>query len=186
MGTDRWESLFAELEAELAAGQSADLRAEVADRTRREFSSLRLVDRLRPAVGHPLRVELPAGLVVAGRLVDVGADWILVAEQAGSALVPLSHIVSLLGLGAGSAVPGSEGRVTAALDVRHALRRLARDRAPVVLTTVDGGSCFGTLDRVGADFVEIAQHPVGEPRRVAAVHGMRAVPVAAVILVRSG
>ncbi len=186
MPGDRWEGLFADLEGEFAAADAADLRGEVADRTRRENASLRLVDRLRPALGHEVRISLPAQVVVAGRLADLGSDWVLVAEARGSALVPLAHVTSVAGLGALSAAPGSEGRVVAALDVRYALRRLARDRVEVVVAAIDGSVLSGTLDRVGADFVEIAEHQAGVPRRKGSVRRVLAVPVAAIIVVRAG
>jgi hypothetical protein len=183
---DRWEALFGEFEAEFAAAGAADLRAEVADRTRREHATLRLVDRLRPVIGHQVQVRLATGGGVDGRLAEVGADWLLVAEIRAAALVPMGQVTSVGGLGARSAAPGSEGRVGAALDLRHALRRLARDRAAVTVGVVDGGTLSGTLDRVGADFVEIAEHPPGEPRRAAAVRQTRAVRLTAVSVVRSG
>lgn len=186
MADDRWEALFADLESEVAAADAAGLRSEVADRIRREYSTLRLVDRLRPALGHQVRIELPGAIVVAGLLIDMGGDWVLVAEASGSAVVPLGHVRSVAGLGVLSATPGSEGKVVAALDLRYALRRLARDRAEVVLTTVDGRPVSGTLDRVGADFVEVAEHQPGEPRRKGSVRQVLTVPVGAISVVRAG
>ncbi len=189
-GSDRWAALFGELEADLAESGAADLRAEVADRTRREQATLRLVDRLRPVIRHQVRVRLVAGGVAKGRLADVGADWLLLAdvgaELRAAVLVPLGQVAAIDGLGVRSAMPGSEGRVAAALDLRHALRRLARDRAAVLVGMVDGGSVAGTLDRVGSDFIEVAVHPIGEPRRAAAVRQVLAIPIAAVSMVRSG
>jgi hypothetical protein len=38
---------------------------------------------------------------------------------------------------------------------------------------------------VGADFVELAEHPVDQPRRRAAVTAVRAVPLRAVVAVRT-
>lgn len=186
MSRDRWEALFADLEAELAAADAADLRNEVADRTRREHATLRLVDRLRPALGHQVRIALPAAAAVAGRLTDMGANWVLVDEASGSALVALTQVRSVAGLGAVSAAPGSEGRVTAALDLQHALRRLARDRVEVVVTTVDGSVLSGTIDRVGADFLELAEHEPGEPRRKGSVRQVLTVPLGAISVVRAG
>jgi hypothetical protein len=135
--------------------------------------------------GHQVQVRLVAGGALTGRLADVGADWLLVVEFGATVLVPLTQVASLGGLGAQSAQPGSEGRVGAALDLRHALRRLARDRASVVVGTTDGGSVSGTLDRVGADFLEIAEHPPDQPRRAGAVRQVRAIPLTAVTAVRS-
>lgn len=184
MDRDRWDALFGDLESELAGADAADLRAEVADRTRREYARLRVVDRLRPALGHPVRLGLAAGVVISGRLGEVGADWLLVDDGTSAVLVALAHLYSVGGLGALSAAPHSEGRVSAALDLRHPLRRLARERAAVTVGLADGTIVSGTVDRVGRDFVEVAEHPAGEPRRPATVRQVRALLLPAISLVR--
>lgn len=183
----RWEALFADLEGELAAGAAAELALEVADRTRREVAQLRLVDRLRPAVGYPVSVTLPGASVVAGRLADVGADWVLVAEHTGrEALVPLGAVFGIAGLGRFSDPPDSEGVVASRRGLRHALRSLARSRAPTLVVLLDHSVLAGTIDRVGADYLELAVHPAGELRHRAAVREVRTIPVGAIAVVRSG
>jgi hypothetical protein len=72
------------------------------------------------------------------------------------------------------------------LDLRRALRALARDRAGVQVVLDDGGVLSGTLDRVGADYVELAEHPADLPRRSEAVQGVRAIVIGAVAVVRTG
>ncbi len=186
MEGDRWSALFADLEAEAADADRADFRAEVADRTRREYALLRLVDRLRPAVGQALVLGLTAGSSVTGRLAELGADWLLVDEGVTAALVPMPQVLTVAGLGALSAPPRSPAESRAALDLRYALRRLARDRAPVSVALVDGNQVVGTCDRVGRDFVEVAEHPVGEPRRRTAVRQVRAVQLSAISVIRIG
>jgi hypothetical protein len=187
----RWQQLFADLEAQLDEAESAEFTGEVRERTRRELGEIRLVDRLRPSVGRPLSVRLPgspgwAGESVTGTLSSVGADWLLLAEGAGrDALVPLRAVLAVTGLGPDTAVPCSEGPVEARLDFGHALRGVTRDRSAVLLGLFDGSALAGTLDRVGADFLELAEHPAGEPRRRDAVRGVRTVPLAAVAILRS-
>ena len=183
----RWEALFADLEAELEAADAGALSAEVADRSRREVARLRLVDRLRAATGHRLVVAAAGGTVVTGRMDAAGSDWLLLAEATGRAgLVPAAAVLSITGLGRTAAEPGSEGTVGGRLDLRYVLRALARDRAEVAVTLTDGTVVHGTFDRVGADFVELAEHPVGEPRRAGAVQAVRTVPLPALAVIRSG
>ena len=183
----RWQALFDDLEAQLAAAEAAELQAEVADRTRREAGLLRVVDRLAAATGQQVAVALGAAGVVHGRVLDAGVDWLLVEEVgAREALVPLEAVLGVTGLLAQSGVPGAEGEVGRRLDLRWALRGLARSRAAVALVLRDGSVVSGTLDRVGADHLDLAEHAPGEPRRAAAVRQVRLVPLAAVTLVRSG
>ena len=183
----RWERLFADLEAQLEASDAAELAGEVVERTRVEVGAIRLVDRLRAAVGGRLRLSCLGGEVVAGRLERVGPDWLLIAERADrSSLVPSGAVTAVAGLGALSAPPGSEGRVAARLDLRYALRGMARDRAPVTITLADATNVSGTVDRVGSDFIDVAEHPAGEPRRPRAVRQVRTLPLGGLSVLRAG
>jgi hypothetical protein len=65
------------------------------------------------------------------------------------------------------------------------LRGLARDRAPVQVVLDDGTALHGTIDRVGADYLELAEHPGDLHRRADAVRGVRTVVIDAVVLVRT-
>jgi hypothetical protein len=182
----RWEELFRDLEGQLEATEGAELAAEVADRTRHETAQLRLLDRLAPGVGHQVRLHVLGAGQVTGRLEQMGAEWLLVAEAAGrQALVPVAAVLSAGSLGVLSRQPGQEGRVAARLGLGSALRAIARDRLQVTVVLLDGGAFTGTVDRVGADFLEMAEHAPGEPRRRGDVSAMRAVAFAAVAAVRS-
>ncbi len=182
----RWRRLFDDLEAEYGAAAAGDLESEVATRARGELARLRVVDRLRPAVGHPLVVLAVGAGSVRGRLSGVGPDWLLLTENPGvEVLVPLAAVLSVSGVGTHSLEPGTEGQVAARLALGQALRGIARRRAPVAVTLADGSVLHGTLDRVGADFVEMAEHPPGEPRRADAVRGVRTLPFSALAAVRT-
>jgi hypothetical protein len=82
-------------------------------------------------------------------------------------------------------MPEDLGPVRGRLDLRRALRGLARDRSTVQVVLEDGTVVTGTVDRVGADYVEIAEHPVDLPRRAEAVQGVSAVVIAAIAVVRT-
>jgi hypothetical protein len=181
----RWEALFADLEAEFEEAARADLDLELRDRQRRESSLLRLVDRLAAAEGAEITVHVP-DTVVTGQLRAVGADWLLISVgTTREAIVPLAAVLAVAGLSSRSRAPGAEGEVGARMRLGYALRALARDRAGVTLVLSDGSQVSGTLDRVGADFVEVAEHPAGEARRAGAVIGVRTVPHTAICVVRS-
>jgi hypothetical protein len=181
----RWDDLFDDLEAQLGQLEEAELAGEVADRTRIEVSKFRLVDRLRPAFGHRIALTLAGRFGVQGLVVGVGNAWVLVREDRGTEVfVPLDAIASVAGLGNVSAVPGSEGKVAERLTLGHALRGIARDRSTVAVGLRDESVLTGTIDRVGADFFEMAEHALDLSRRAGNVAGVRTVPFTGVTLLR--
>lgn len=181
----RWDELFADLEAQLAAQESAELALEVADRTRREAAGLALLDRARAACGARITARVLGVGAVDGILAEVGSQWLLLAEPAGQeALVPLPALLSIHGLSPHTASPGSGGRVFERLGLGSALRGIARDRTPVALWLLDGSVLTGTIDRVGADFVELSLHPAGEAGRPSAGTGVQTVAMSALAVVR--
>ena len=185
----RWTALFADLEAQFVAADQASLALEVRDRTRREAGLIRLVDRLSPALGQRLTVTVQGVGPIEGNLSGAGTDWILLTGGHGpterEVLICSAAVLGLIGLGPAARPPASESAVSARLDLRWALRCLVRDRAGVQISLTDGALLQGTLDRVGADYVELAEHPQGEPRRSTAVRQLRLIPVTALALLRS-
>lgn len=181
----RWESLFADLEAQAVALDHAEVAAEVAERARGEVAGLALLDRARAEVGAVVQLRFRAGLVVSGRLAQVGADWLLIEEPGGrEALAAAQALLGVRGLGRYSAVPGSAGIVASRTGLRMMLRAIARDRSAVGIHLVDGSALDATIDRVGADFVEVARHAAAEPRRRSAVREAELLAISAVAVVR--
>lgn len=179
----RWDDLFADLEAQAQALQSAERDAEVAELTRLEASRLQLAARLRPAVGTPIKVRCQGGMALAGRLSAVGSGWLLLDEAAGrEALLATAAITSVAGLGPLSGAPGSA--LDAGLGIGHALRGVARDRSVLRACLTDSTVLDGTLDRVGSDFVEFAVHAAGEPRRREDVREVLVLPIGALAVLR--
>lgn len=180
----RWEALFADLAAQAEAQDRAELDAEVRDRTRREGALVRTVDRLRAAVGAPITLAVHGAGTVAGRLLDAGPDWLLLEDGArADVLVPLPAVLAVDGLGAGASAPG--GALDERLDLRFVLRGLVRDRARLQVVLRDGTTRTGTLDRVGADHVDLAEHDAELWRRPGAVRGVRLLPLAGLGLLRA-
>jgi len=179
----RWDELFADLEAQLDAQEAADLAGEVADRTRRERALVELADRLVAAQGRVLAAQLVGGTTVEGVVADVAQQWLVLHGPQGPALVPVAAVVGVLGLGSAAATTGRDA-VRRRISLAAALRAVARDRSPVRVGLADGSVVTGTLDAVGADHADLAEHPVDEPRRPGAVRGVRTLPFAALAWVR--
>ena len=188
----RWEQLFRDLEARFDDLADADLMAELADRQRVAAGTISMVERIAGALGRPIRLRTVAGITVTGTLRRVGPDWLLLQEGPGREVVlalRATTIVEGLSAATGVAMTGVERR----LNLRHALRGLARDRSPIALV-VSGGvgepaalytEVTGTIDRIGADFLEMALHAPWEPRRTASVRSIVLVPLEAIVLVRA-
>jgi hypothetical protein len=182
----RWQQLFADLQAQFDEEEAAAERGESASRARAEIGAVRLVQRLRGALGTRVSLTCRGAGQVGGVLADVGANWLLLEDDGGRQyLIASSAVRAVAGLGRGTAAPEPDGQVRVRMDLRRVLRGLARDRATVQCLLDDGSVLTGTVDRVGADFLELAEHPVDEPRRRGAVRGVRAVVLAAVAVVRT-
>ena len=177
----RWDRLFDDLEAQLAADAAIDRAAEIADRTRRERSLIDVHARLLANVGAELAWRV-GGQSLLARGVDVGPDWVLTAvTPSRPLLLRLAAVRSVSGLRGGAHTPSIVARrVTLAL----ALGAVSRDRAPVEVRDVEGRVLVGTIDVVGSDHLEVAEHAGDEPRRTANVTAVTLVPFTALAWVR--
>jgi hypothetical protein len=182
----RWQQLFADLSARFDEEEAAAERGESASRARAEIGAVPLSARLGGALDLPVVLDCRGAGRVAGTLTDVGPDWLLLEDERGvQYLIATAAVRTVGGLGRRTAAPEVPGAVRARLDLRRALRGLARDRSVVQVVLDDGGVLTGTLDRVGADYVELAEHAADEPRRAEAVRTVRAVVITAVAVVRA-
>lgn len=179
----RWEALFTDLEAQLAAAGQADLEAEISDRQRGEVAGLDLAARLRAQRGRSLSIYLgSAGGPLNGVLGQLGADWFLLESAAGSHVVALDAVSMIEGMNR-YAVPAAPG---VQLRLASALRGLARDRYPVGLQLRSGQQpLHGSIDRVGRDFLEFAAVEPGAARRRENVSSYRMIPLGQVAAVSS-
>jgi hypothetical protein len=195
----RWDNLFDDLESQLEQELGAEDIDLLAEEERLRLGRLGLRDRLRslmPAATavEPLRILLTDGSRRSIAIGAVGRDWIageLVGDGArtASCVIPIHAIsgclptseqtVASVGGGAEQGVGSLAGR----LGLPFVLRDLCRRRASLDIRT-PRELLHGTIDRVGRDHVDLAEHEPGIPRRDRAVRGIRLLPITDLVLVR--
>lgn len=182
-----WDRLFEDLEGQLASEWEAERAALDAEAERLRVARIELRTRLETLAARqrPITVQLLCGEAHNLTVKEVGADWLAAQETNRRALiiVPLAAIVGVT-LDRESLLESLEERdevsaLRRRMTLGFVLRDLARRRMPVTLATADAVTLHGTIDRAGADHLDLALHDAGEPRRSAAVRGLRMVPLAA-------
>jgi len=166
------EELFAyldDLEAQAGALYAAERGPELADRSRAEYQSVTLAARLMAAVDHDVTLELAGVGPVSGRLTRVATGWCLLRGAGQDWVVRLGAVAAVHGA-SDRAVPEVAWPPVARLGMRATLRRLADAAEPCSLHLTDGHRHDGTLQRVGADFVEVSTGEVGRLVLVALEH----------------
>ena len=196
----RWDNLFDDLESQLEqelGAEEGDLLAEE-ERLRRGRLTLRdrVVAMTRPGEGAPeqLKLALRDATIATVAVGSVGRDWIageLIGARRGSCVIPLTAVAGVLPtpeqlVRSAAPEPGVEPAVSlsARLGLAFVLRDLCRRRTAVDLSTASDERLHGTIDRVGRDHLDLAEHEAGVPRRAAAVGGIRILPFGELLLVR--
>lgn len=198
VGRVHWDRLFEDLEGQLAAEWESERAALDAESERLRISRLELRSRLRVLCSAAARatIDLPGGSRIRGRLQALGADWIALVQAEGASSRRSTRIIPL------HAVRGLDidhGLILASLDDEDAsdpvlrermslgfvLRDLARRRVPVRVIGTDGADLHGTVDRAGADHLDLALHDPGQARVASAVRGFRIIPFSALTSVQA-
>jgi hypothetical protein len=110
---------------------------------------------------------------------------LLLADPNGAeTVVALASVLKITGLGRRASVPGSEGRLAGRLRLSYVLRGIARDRASVAVTLVDGSTLVGVVDRVGADHIDLRADHIDLSADHAELGGPATIPFGALALVR--
>jgi hypothetical protein len=148
----RWDDLFEDMEAQLAAMTRSELDARVEDLTRAEHAGVTLAARLRASGGTAVTVALDDGTLVRGRVASAAEQWFELEEGVRRHLIPLHAVAWVQGVGA-LAAPGG-GVVERRLGLSSALRALSRDRVRVLALT-RAGTVVGRIARVGKDYLEL-------------------------------
>ena len=197
----RWDELFADIEGQLEQELDAERLDLEAEEERLRLGRLALRERLLAMSrgGAAVRLALVDGDALELRIDEAGRDWIAgetgvgetVVNGAGRTIVvPLTAVAAAFpgsdqlesGLRPAPAEPGSA--LAGRLGLAFVLRELCRRRVAVELRTMLG-THHGTIDRVGRDHLDLAEHDAGEPRRERLVRRIRIVPFAAILRVRA-
>ncbi len=75
------------------------------------------------------------------------------------------------------------GSLAGRLGLAFVLRDLCRRRAPLQVTT-PAELLHGTIDRVGRDHVDLAEHDAGVARRDRDVRALRMLPLGQIVMIR--
>ena len=191
-GGQRWDRVFADLEAQVQTYADGELADEIADRTRREWARISLADRLGAARHRMVSMRVhdaPAGFrALRVTVTAVGSDWLIGTGDAGATptewLLPASSLIAVDDLGDMAESPDTKGFVDQRYDATAILRAWVRDRRPVVIGVLGIGEVSGTLDRAGQDHIDIAVHHVDDFRRSAEVSGMQTIALSAIRWIR--
>ena len=88
-----WDALLADLESRFDAERRAELAAAGADLAEAELAGIRILDRLRNAVGAELHLRTLSGFAVDGRLLRADGEIVVIDEGEGRrTLVPVRGI----------------------------------------------------------------------------------------------
>jgi hypothetical protein len=175
--------VFDELEAEFEAGLRLEAEQEAVAALRAGMGETVLWEQLARRVGIQAVAHVGAHRFRGTMLASYPEFLVLRADDGAEHLVRPGPAVSV-GL---PSEPSSLRPVPAAPAHRYqfalALRELARRREPVRVDLADGSRVDGTIEAVGSDYLEIAEHDPGEARRRAAVKARRFVGFDAVAAV---
>lgn len=199
----RFDRLFEDLEDQLASEWEAERAALDSEAERLRLSKTTLRERLIAlSEGEAVAVDLREGTVQRGVVRAVGADFVALRPEhvtdlpgaRGADALVVVQLVRIVAIGIvhvdllRSARPAASAATRSPLADRmtfgYVLRDAARRRRSARVALVSGAVHSGTIDRVGADHLDLALHDAGAPRRAAEVRGHRLVPFEGIAWVR--
>lgn len=178
-GSARFDDLLAGILAEAEAADAASMDADIAEVERAARAESRLLDRLRGQ--RQVSVEVVGGGQVTGLVAAVGRDVIVLSADDGDWVIPAWALAAVIELGGGAREATSPSE---RLGFASVARAWARQRSVVRVLRMGAGPLDGTIDAVGADHLDLAEHDPGEPRRAEAVRRRVTVPLSAIGAIR--
>lgn len=133
-----------DLDSASSDGDDLAMATEVAQA---ELASIDLARRFAGGVGHPVRLLLSGEVALRGTLLAALADGVVVADDGGPVIVPLSSVRLAEVAGSPRPVEGRRG-------VRGEARELVG--AGVTVLVAGGGAVSGRLTGVGSDHLVVA------------------------------
>jgi hypothetical protein len=172
--------VFDDLEAEFEAGLRREAEQETTAAVRAELGSTVLWEQLARRAGSQA-VAFAGPRTFRGRVAASYPEFLVVhAADGAEHLIRYGPAVSFALPAEPPVLRPTPGPAVRRYTFALALRELARRREPVKVALVDGTGVDGTIEAVGSDYLEVAEHDPGEARRRAAVRARRFVGFAAV------
>ena len=175
--------VFDELEAEFDAGLRREAEQESMAAVRAELGTTVLWEQLARRIDSEASV-FAGPRAFRGRVVASYPEFLVLRADDGTEhLVRYGPAVSVAMPAEPAALRPAPAAATRRYHLGLALRELARRREPVRVELVDTTRCDGTIEAVGSDYFEVAEHDLAEARRRVAVRARRFVGFAAVVAV---
>jgi hypothetical protein len=175
--------VFDDLEAEFEAGLRREAEQETMAAVRAELGATVLWEQLARRVDSEV-VAFAGPRTLRGSVAASYPEFLVLrAGDGGEHLIRYGPAVSFALPAEPPALRPTPGPAVRRYRFALALRELARRREPVRVALVDGTGVDGTIEAVGSDYLEVAEHDPGEARRRAAVRARRFVGFAAVAAV---
>ena len=175
--------VFDELEAEFEAGLRQEAEQEALAAVRAELGSTVLWEQLARRLGNEATVLAGARAFRGTAVASYPEFLVLRADDGTEHLIRYGPAVSVALAAEPAALRPAPAAATRRYQFALALRELARRREPVRVELADVTRCDGTIEAVGSDYLEIAEHELGEARRRVAVRARRFVGFEAVVAV---
>lgn len=159
---DRWEQLFADLEARFGALELQENQDLLQEHIRAESAQLRMWQRCAGAIGHDIEIATTGPTPVRGIVTAVAPQWVLLTALGRPILVPMTAIISFAApRSVGAAGKAGTNLSPSEVTLNRALRTLSRDRQ--LLTVVAGTRQHaGVIGQVSADHITVVSGGHGE------------------------
>jgi hypothetical protein len=175
--------VFDELEAEFEAGLRREAEQEAVAAVRTELGATVLWEQLARRLGGETTVLAGARAFRGTAVASYPEFLVLRAADGTEHLIRYGPAVSVALPAEPPALRPTPPAATRRYQLALALRELARRRGPVRVELADLTRCDGTIEAVGSDYLEMAEHELGEARRRVAVRARRFVGFEAVVAV---